>query len=132
MASPALTGNATLNGLTILTQDTTVLPTYYSVGRFVELGCSLANYAGVEFHPNDANTTAVNYDTRIYSSGGTTGSIGQEALYYAAKMHNFDNTIKIGTKTVATTDIVTGYMTSTSLTTTLASYAAVASDTFTG
>ena len=92
----------------------------------MELGCSLANYASVEFHSNDANTTAVNYDTRIYSLGGTTGSIGQGALYYAAKTHNFDNTIKIGTKTVATTDIVTGYVISTSLTTTLASYEAVA------
>ena len=105
---------------------------YYSVGRFVELGCSLANYAGMEFHFNDANITKVKYDTRIYSSGGTTGSRGQGALYYAAKLHNFNNTIKIGTKTVATTDIVTGYMTSTSLTTTLASYATVGGDTFTG
>ena len=113
LASPALTGNGTLNGLTILTQATTVIPTYSSVGRFVEVGCSLANYASVEFHSNDANTAAVTYDPKIYSSGGTTGSIGQGALYYSAKTHNFDNTIKIGTKTVATTDIVTGYVTST-------------------
>ena len=30
-------------------------------------------------------------------------------MYYAAKTHNFDNTIKIGTKTVATTDLLTAY-----------------------
>ena len=53
-------------------------------------------------------------------------------MYYAAKTHNFDNTIKIGTKTVATTDIVTGYVTSTSLTTTLAGYTTSAGDMFTG
>ena len=81
------------------------------MGRFIELGCSLANISSLEFHSNDANTTAVNYDTRIYSSGGTTGSIGQGVLYYAAKTHNFDNTIKIGTKTVATTDLLTVYAT---------------------
>ena len=80
-----------------------------SVGRYIELGSSLANISALEFHYNDANTTAVNYDTCIYSSGGTTGSIGLGALYYAAKTHNFDNTIKIGTKTVATTDLLTVY-----------------------
>ena len=32
-------------------------------------------------------------------------------MYYNAKTHNFDNTIKIGTKTVATTDLLTAYAT---------------------
>ena len=80
LASPALTGNATLNSQSILTQSNFLQPVYTSVGRFVELGCSIANYAGLEFHSNDAATTAVNYDTRIYSSGGTSGSIGQGGL----------------------------------------------------
>ena len=63
LASPQLTGNATLNAQTILTQSNFLQVVYTSLGRFLELGCSIANYAGVEFHSNDANTTAVNYDT---------------------------------------------------------------------
>ena len=132
LASPQFTGNATVSGLGILTKDVTTTPAYYSIGRYIELGVSLANYAGLEFHSNDANTVAVNFDTRIYSSGGTAGSYGQGALYYAAKTHNFDNTIKIGTKTVATTDIVTGYVTATSLTTTLTGYVPTTGATLTG
>ena len=79
------------------------------MGRLVELNCGGANYAGIEFHSNDANTTMVTYDSRIYSSGGTNGSASQGALYYEAKSHTFNSTVKIGTKTVATTDIVTSY-----------------------
>ena len=63
LASPALTDNATLNGLTILTKNTMVLPAYASAGQFIELGCTLANMAGLKFHSNDANMTVVNYDT---------------------------------------------------------------------
>ena len=77
LGSPAFTGAATLNGLTILTQDTTVIPAYVNVGRLIEVGCSLANFVSLEFHSNNANTAAVNYDAQAYSSGGTTGSKGQ-------------------------------------------------------
>ena len=62
-------------------------------------------------------------------------SQGARGLDYVAKTHNFNNTIKIGTKTVATTDLIpslTNYVKNSSLTTTLASYATVAGDTFTG
>ena len=72
----ALTGSATLNGQVLLAQGKTFTPTYNSVGRFAEMDCSLANFASLVFHSNDANTTAVNYDTTIYGSGVTTGSIG--------------------------------------------------------
>ena len=44
LGSPALTCAATLNGLTIVTQDTTVISAYMIVVRFVEVGCSLANF----------------------------------------------------------------------------------------
>ena len=101
------------------------------MGRLDELNCGGANYAGIEFHSNDANTVMVICDSRIYSSGGTNATVSQGALYHEAKSHTFNSTVKIGTKTVATTDIVTGYVTFTSLTTTLAGYATIANNTST-
>ena len=86
------------------------------------------NTAYIDFHSNDSNTTAVNFDARIYSSGGTTGSIGLGNLYFNANSHTFNNPVMIGTKTVATTDQIPsllGYVTSSSLTTTLANYATI-------
>ena len=49
LAAPQLTGKTMLNGLSILTRDVTFLPAYTSVGRFIELGCSLANIFTLEF-----------------------------------------------------------------------------------
>ena len=55
--------------------------------------------AYIDFHSSESNTTAFNLDSRTYSSGGTTGTIDQEDLYFNAKSHNFNTIDKIGTKT---------------------------------
>ena len=39
LASPAFTGNATLGGENTLTQAINIIPSYKSVGRYVEIGC---------------------------------------------------------------------------------------------
>ena len=89
-ANPALTGNATLAGFQLLTHSTLVSPSYNSVGRFIELGSDTANTAYIDFHPNDSKTTAVNFDVRIYSTGGTTGTQGLENHYFNANSHTFN------------------------------------------
>ena len=64
-------------------------PAYYSFGRLVELNCTLADYAGIDFHSNDAYTSMITYHSRNYSSGGTNAKSAQGVLCYEAKSHNF-------------------------------------------
>ena len=56
LAAPQLTGAATLNSLSIPTKDVTTTPSYYSVGRFIELVFfSERHYFGISFQRHKHN-----------------------------------------------------------------------------
>ena len=103
--SPALTGTATLNGNKILVQTTALNPAYYSLGQRIELDVATANTAKIDFHSFDTNTS-VDYEGRIACTGGVASTVGKGAMTYVAASHTFTGTVKIGTLTVATTDLI--------------------------
>jgi hypothetical protein len=66
---------------------------YANVGRFVEVSADSVNNAFIDFHSNDANSSAVDYDGRILCNGGTNATTGQGAMTYTASSHTFNGTV---------------------------------------
>ena len=89
LAAPNFSGTPTVANREILTQNTSVLPAYYNLGRYIELDVMTANTANLDFHSCDSNSSmAVNYDGRIQCTGGN-GSVGGGVLSHWAEEHKF-------------------------------------------
>ena len=64
LASPNFTGTPTLSSQPLLARARTLSPAYYNAGRRIELDCSTASIARLDFHSSDSNTAA-DYDGKI-------------------------------------------------------------------
>ena len=74
-------------------------------GRYIEFGVDASNCCYIDFHSCESNTTSVDYDRRIISSGGNdAGGGGMYMLDYFATYHNFHGTMYFNGNLVATTD----------------------------
>jgi len=61
LAAPNFSRTPTVSNREILTQNTSVLPAYYNLGRYIELDVMTANTANLDFHSFDAySPSAVN------------------------------------------------------------------------
>ena len=60
---------------------------YRTDGRYVEVGADTANTSYLDFHSND--NAGADYDTRIVSTGGVTGTAGQGTLTCTGKNYVF-------------------------------------------
>ena len=70
LAAPNFSGTPTVSNREILTQNTSVLPAYYNLGRSIELDVMAVGTANLDFHSYDANSgSAVNYDGRTQCVG---------------------------------------------------------------
>ena len=115
LSGAAFTGAITVNGNTPLYSiPNTYAPLnnasftgswnlYTSAGRNIELGVDSPNCCYIDFHSCDANSSGVDYDSRIISSGGNSSG-GGGTLDYLATNHNFHGTLSLNGNTVATTN----------------------------
>ena len=79
----------------IIAPTNTLKLSYLNSGNHLEVSTVLDTGTIIDFHSNPAATDGqyVDYDSRILSIGGTTGTPGNGALKYIAASHNFNNTL---------------------------------------
>ena len=79
------------NGETTGTNTGSSYLAFHNMGRHVEVGADTVDHSYIDFHSKDINTTTRDFDTRILSVGGETGSDGGGTLSIWAK-----NTLVVG------------------------------------